>query len=49
MEGLETEYSFCGVPQETEKMWLDKWWPRERELVTVINEYLKLILYYFKY
>ena len=49
MEGMELNLFFCSVPLETEKMSLDGWWTRERELVTVVNEYLKLIFYYFKY
>jgi len=27
----------------------ERWWTREEELVEVFNEYVKLILYYFKY
>ena len=49
MEGLGLELSFCAVPPETEKMSPDRWWTRERELVTVVNEYIKLVFYYFKY
>ena len=49
MEGMELDLSFCSVPPGDEKMSLNRWWTRERELVTVVNEYLKLIFYYFKY
>ncbi|MBN2288326.1 MAG: YdcF family protein [Candidatus Glassbacteria bacterium] len=48
-EGLGLELRFCCVPPETEKMSLESWWTRERELVTVVNEYLKLVLYCLKY
>lgn len=34
-----------------EKSWFqsEKWWTRERELITVTNEYIKLVLYWLKY
>jgi len=41
--------TFVSVPLESEKISLDHWWTRERELILVNNEYIKLILYYFKY
>lgn len=41
--------TFVSAPLEEEKISLDSWWTRERELVLVNNEYLKLVLYYFKY
>jgi uncharacterized SAM-binding protein YcdF (DUF218 family) len=41
--------TFCGVPLDDEKLSLDRWWTRERELIWVNNEYCKLLLYYFKY
>lgn len=41
--------TFCAVPLEAERLLLDRWWTRERELLWVNNEYCKLILYYFKY
>ncbi|MCE5271827.1 YdcF family protein [bacterium] len=41
--------TFISVPLETEKLSLELWWTRERELILVNNEYVKLILYYFKY
>ncbi|MEW5945186.1 MAG: YdcF family protein [bacterium] len=28
---------------------LDNWWKKEEDLITVQNEYIKLVLYYFKY
>ena len=49
MEGVELDLSFCSVPPGDEKMSLNGWWTRERELVVVVNEYLKLIFYYLKY
>jgi uncharacterized SAM-binding protein YcdF (DUF218 family) len=42
-------FTFVSVPLEEEKISLDSWWTRERELILVNNEYLKLVLYYFKY
>jgi uncharacterized SAM-binding protein YcdF (DUF218 family) len=49
MNDMELDFCFCSVPPEVEKMSVDRWWSRERELVTVVNEYIKLILYYLKY
>lgn len=40
---------FYGVPVEEEKMSLDRWWTREDELITINNEWVKLIFYFFKY
>lgn len=39
----------AAVPLEEEGYRLDRWWAEERELVFVINEYIKLVLYLFKY
>jgi uncharacterized SAM-binding protein YcdF (DUF218 family) len=39
----------AAVPLEEEGYRLDRWWTEERELVFVINEYIKLVLYLFKY
>ncbi len=44
-----TRLTFVSAPLEEEKISLDSWWTRERELILVNNEYLKLVLYYFKY
>ena len=43
------EICFVSVPLEQEKVTLEQWWTRERELQFVVNEYLKLTLYWFKY
>ncbi|MCS6859908.1 MAG: YdcF family protein [Abditibacteriales bacterium] len=40
---------FYGVPVEEEKMSLDRWWTREDELITINNEWIKLVFYFFKY
>lgn len=40
---------FAPVPMEMDGINPDGWWTRERDLVMVFNEYVKLILYYFKY
>jgi len=40
---------FYGVPVDEEKMSLDRWWTREDELITINNEWVKLIFYFFKY
>ena len=47
--GLPVRMRFCSVPLENEKLSLENWWKRERELQLVVNEYLKIIFYYFKY
>ena len=41
--------TYCCVPLEAEKIELERWWTREREFVKVVNEYLKLLYYWFKY
>ena len=43
--GISLYYS----PVEESAFQVEKWWTREGELVTVINEYIKLILYRLKY
>ena len=36
-------------PIEDSEFQVHKWWTRERELIDVVNEYCKLVLYFFKY
>lgn len=43
--GISLYYS----PVEESWFQVEKWWTREGELVTVINEYIKLVLYRLKY
>ncbi|HIA64621.1 TPA: YdcF family protein [Candidatus Poribacteria bacterium] len=43
--GIELQYS----PVENSWFSVEKWWTRERELVTINNEYIKLIFYRLKY
>ena len=43
--GISLYYS----PVEESKFQVEKWWTREGELVTVVNEYIKLVLYWIKY
>ena len=44
-----SEISLCYSPVEESWFQVEKWWTREGELVTVINEYIKLVLYRLKY
>jgi uncharacterized SAM-binding protein YcdF (DUF218 family) len=37
------------VPSRYDEMQVDEWWTREKELIAVNNEYLKLLLYGVKY
>jgi uncharacterized SAM-binding protein YcdF (DUF218 family) len=46
---LPVRITFCSVPAEMEKISLDRWWTKERELQLVNNEYLKIIFYFCKY
>jgi len=46
---LPVNIRFCAVPWEMEKLSPQDWWNRERELQFVVNEYLKILFYYFKY
>ncbi len=48
-EGSEISLTYCCVPLGREKIVLERWWTRERELIKVCNEYLKLIFYRFTY
>ena len=43
--GIELQYS----PVRDSWFNVEKWWTRERELVTINNEYIKLIFYLLKY
>jgi len=36
-------------PVEDGKFQVEKWWTRENELIGVVNEYCKLVFYFFKY
>ena len=36
-------------PVEESEFQVEKWWTREGELVAVVNEYIKLVLYWIKY
>jgi uncharacterized SAM-binding protein YcdF (DUF218 family) len=36
-------------PVEDSKFQVHRWWTREKELIGVVNEYCKLVLYFFKY
>jgi uncharacterized SAM-binding protein YcdF (DUF218 family) len=36
-------------PVENGKFQVKKWWTREEELIGVVNEYCKIVLYFFKY
>ena len=49
LEDLPVGLRFCAVPWEMEKLSPQDWWSRERELQLVVNEYIKILLYYFKY
>ncbi|HUU29457.1 MAG TPA: YdcF family protein [archaeon] len=49
LKDLPVRMRFCSVPLEKEKLSLDAWWTRERELQLVNNEYIKIVFYYFKY
>jgi uncharacterized SAM-binding protein YcdF (DUF218 family) len=37
------------VPPELSKLKLEKWWTREKELLSVFEEYVKFMLYWIKY
>ncbi len=37
------------VPVENGRFQVKKWWTREEELIGVVNEYCKLVFYFFKY
>ncbi len=47
--GSPVQISIASVPLEEEDYVLDRWWTRERELVFVVNEYIKIVLYLFRY
>jgi len=49
LEGVPVKLRFCAVPWEMEKLSRQGWWRHERELQLVVNEYLKIFFYYFKY
>ena len=49
LEGVPVKLRFCAVPWEIEKLSPKEWWKNERELQLVVNEYLKISFYYFKY
>ena len=49
LEDLPVSLRFCAVPWEMEKLSPQDWWSRERELQLVVNEYIKILFYYFKY
>jgi len=36
-------------PVEDGKFQVKKWWTRENELIGVVNEYCKIVFYFFKY
>jgi len=36
-------------PAEDSDFQVHKWWTREKELISIVNEYCKLVLYLFKY
>ena len=42
--GISVYYSFV----KESKLKIDKWWTREHELINVVNEYIKLVFYWFK-
>ncbi len=46
---LPVRLTFCAVPPEQEKLSLERWWTRERELQLVTVEYLKILFYVYKY
>jgi uncharacterized SAM-binding protein YcdF (DUF218 family) len=45
----EEDISLQFSPVEDSDFQTYKWWTREKELVGVVNEYCKLVLYFFKY
>ena len=49
LEGVPVNLRFCAVPWEIERLSPQEWWKNERELQLVVNEYLKISFYYFKY
>lgn len=46
---LPLKMTFCSVPFEREKLSPESWWSRERELQMVVDEYIKIVFYEFKY
>lgn len=40
---------YVAVPPELSELSVEKWWTRERELLYVFEEYVKLIMYWIKY
>ena len=49
LNDLEVKLYFSGPPLEEFNMSVDGWWTREKEIVWIFEEYLKLILYWFRY
>jgi uncharacterized SAM-binding protein YcdF (DUF218 family) len=43
------DISLLFVPVEDGKFQVEKWWTRENEMIGVVNEYCKLVFYFFKY